>query len=158
MGIGSVLYIKRRDVLKLGGFFSAKLKSHQVRWLPCEVEALSIGVSVTHFGPHIRESTNRTQILTDNRPCVQAWAKMRKGEFSTSARVATFMSSLSEFNIEVQHISGKYNLPSDFLSRNPLTCETKSCQLCKFIEDSENCVVRAVCQRYIVWSLSGSVL
>ncbi len=144
VGIGSVLYLNRNDVLKLGGYFSAKLKAHQVRWLPCEVEALSIGVSVTHFGPFIRESVNRTQILTDNRPCVQAWSKMRKGEFSTSARVATFMSSLSEFNLEVQHISGAYNLPSDFLSRNPLSCISKDCQLCKFIEESENCVVRSV--------------
>ena len=144
IGIGSVLYLNRDNALKLGGFFSAKLKTHQVRWLPCEVEALSIGVSVAHFGPHIRESNHRTQILTDSRPCVQAWSKMRKGEFSTSARVATFMSSLSQYNLEVQHISGAYNLPSDFLSRNPLSCDSKVCQLCKFIEESENSVVRSV--------------
>ena len=131
IGIGSVLYLKRNDSIKLGGFFSAKLKSHQVRWFPCEIEALSIAVSVSHFAPYIRDSSQCTQILTDNRPCVQAWSKMRRGEFSTSARVATFMSTLSEFNVEVQHISGSFNLPSDFLSRNPLTCESHNCQLCK---------------------------
>ena len=143
-GIGSVLYLKRDDVIKLGGFFSAKLKSHQVRWYPCEVEALSIAVSVTHFAPYIRDSLSCTQILTDNRPCVQAWSRMRRGEFSTSARVATFMATLSEHNVEVQHISGSYNLPSDFLSRNPLKCETQNCQICKFITETEESVVCTV--------------
>ena len=144
VGIGSVLYLKRKGVIKLGGFFSSKLKTHQVRWFPCEIEALSIAVSVSHFSPYIRNSTSPTQILTDNRPCVQAWAKMRRGEFSTSARVATFMATLSEFNIEVQHISGLFNLPSDFLSRNPLECDSQNCQLCKFISETESSVVRAV--------------
>ena len=105
-GIGSVMYLKRKDNIRLGSYFSAKLKSHQAMWYPCEIEALSIAVSVTHFAPYIRESLNRTQILTDSRPCVQAWGKMRRGQFSTSARVATFMSALSQFNVEVQHISG----------------------------------------------------
>lgn len=144
VGIGSVLYLKRKDTIRLGSFFSAKLKSHQALWYPCEIEALSIAVSVTHFSPYIRESHNRTQILTDSRPCVQAWGKMRRGQFSTSARVATFMSSLSQFNVEVQHISGSLNLPSDFLSRNPPTCISQSCQICRFIEESDAAVVRHI--------------
>ena len=144
LGIGSVLYVKRKDEIRLGGYFSAKLKSHQSLWYPCEIEALSVAVSVAHFGPYIRESLNRTQILTDSRPCVQAWGKMRRGQFSTSARVATFMSSLSQYNVEVQHISGSLNLPSDFLSRNPPACESQSCQICKFIEESDSAVVRHV--------------
>ena len=52
VGIGSVLYLKRHDSIKLGGYFSAKLKSHQIRWYPCEIEALSISQSNerTNFG------------------------------------------------------------------------------------------------------------
>ena len=144
VGIGSVLYLKRNDSIRLGSYFSAKLKTHQALWYPCEIEALSIAVSVSHFSPYIRESLNRTQILTDSRPCVQAWGKMRRGQFSTSARVATFMSTLSEYNLEVQHISGNLNLPSDFLSRNPPSCESRSCQICKFVDDSDTAVVRHV--------------
>ena len=136
--------MKRNDSIRLGSYFSAKLKTHQALWYPCEIEALSIAVSVSHFSPYIRESLNRTQILTDSRPCVQAWGKMRRGQFSTSARVATFMSTLSEYNVEVQHISGSLNLPSDFLSRNPPSCESRSCQICKFIDDSDTAVVRHV--------------
>ena len=56
VGIGSVLYLLRNDKIKLGGFFSAKLKAHQSLWYPCETEALSISTSVSHFGPYIRQS------------------------------------------------------------------------------------------------------
>ena len=154
VGIGSVLYMKRGDNIKVGGYFSAKLKQHQLRWYPCEIEALSIAVSATHFGPYIRQSIHCTQILTDNRPCVQAWDKMRRGQFSTSARVATFMSTLSEFNVEVQHISGKLNIPSDFLSRNPLSCDSSNCQICKFVDESNSVVVRSILVKDV---LSGQV-
>ena len=54
------------------------------------------------------------------------------------------MSTLSQFNVEVQHISGKLNLPSDFLSRNPPSCDSKACQICKFIDDSDTVVVRQI--------------
>ena len=136
VGIGSVLYLKRKNTIKLGGFFSAKLKQHKVNWLPCELEAPSISASVKHFSPYIRQSTSRTQVLTDNKPCVQAWSKMIRGEFSANSRVATFLSTLSEHRIDVQHISGSHNLPSDFQSRNPVECQSTSCQICKFVSES----------------------
>lgn len=141
-GIGSVMFVNRSKDMLLGGFFSAKLKSHQSRWLPCEIEALSIAASIQHFAPFIRESENRTQILTDSKPCVQAYQKMIRGEFSTSARVATFLSTLAELNVELHHISGDMNLPSDYHSRNPQACSSKSCQICKFIDDADTSCVR----------------
>ena len=144
IGIGSILYLKRKSVIFLGGFFSAKIKSHQAKWLPCEIEALSIASSINHFGPYIRQSVLRAQVLTDNKPCVQAWSKMLRGKFSSSSRVATFMAVLSEYNVEVQHISGSVNLPSDYLSRNPPECQDGECQICKFIAESDDVVVKAV--------------
>ena len=106
-GIGSVLYLQRNGQLKLGGFFSAKLKSHQAMWCPCELESLSIASSFQHFGTYLRQSLHRSQVLADSKPCVQAWSKMKRGEFSTISRVATFISILSQFHIDVQHIAGK---------------------------------------------------
>ena len=144
IGIGSVLYVIRNGIMKLGGYFSAKLKSHQSRWLPCEIEALSVSTSVRHFAPYIRQSIHPTQVLTDNKPCIQAWSKMKRGEFSSSARVATFLTVLSDFNIELHHISGTYNLPSDFFSRNPMDCDSSSCQICSYVSESENAAVRSV--------------
>ncbi len=141
-GIGSILFVKRDNELHLGNFFSAKLKGHHQHWLPCEIEALSITASINHFAPLIRESSHVTQILTDSRPCVQSWNKMCRGEFSTSARVATFLSTLAQFHVELQHLKGSANLPSDFQSRNPPECASKSCQICKFVSEIGDSVVR----------------
>ncbi len=143
-GIGSILFVKRNNTIHLGHYFSAKLKGHHTKWLPCEIEALSITVSVHHFAPLIRESMNVTQILTDSRPCVQAWHKLLRGEFSSSARVATFLSTLAEFNVQLQHLKGTLNMPSDFQSRNPPQCTSSSCQVCKFISEVSDSVVRKV--------------
>ena len=52
-GIAVTLYILRGDKLALAGFLSAKLCSHQLSWLPCEVEALAIGVATKHFSPYL---------------------------------------------------------------------------------------------------------
>lgn len=144
IGIGSVMYTMRGSKMKIGGFFSAKLKPNQLRWLPCETEALSISTSVKHFSPYIRQSHHCTQILTDNRPCIQAWTKMCRGEFSASARVATFLTTLSDHHVELHHIAGNYNLPSDFHSRNPISCNSSSCQICTYISESETSAVRVV--------------
>ena len=142
LGIGSILFVKRNSEMQLGSFFSAKLKGHHQKWLPCEIEALSITASINHFAPLIRESFNVTQILTDSRPCVQSWNKMLRGEFSSSARVATFLSTLAQFNVELQHLKGSNNLPSDFQSRNPPECASNSCQICKFVSEIGESVVR----------------
>ena len=142
IGIGSIMFVKRDDELSLGSYFSAKLKVHHQKWLPCEIEALSITASINHFSPLLRESRNVTQILTDSRPCVQSWNKMLRGEFSTSARVATFLSTLAQYNVELQHLKGSSNLPSDFQSRNPPMCVSGSCQICKFVSEISDSVVR----------------
>ena len=143
-GIGATMYILRDDDLLLAGFFNAKLRQHQITWLPCEIEALCIGAAIRHFSPYIIQSSQRCQVLTDSRPCVQAYDKLLRGEFSSSSRVTTFLSTLSRYQIQVQHISGAANLPSDFASRHPQSCLNQSCQICKFIEEIEDSVVRSL--------------
>ena len=80
-GIGATLYVTRDDQLRLAGFFSAKLRKHQVTWLPCEVEALCIAAAVKHFSPFIIQSKVSACVLTDSKPCVQATDKLCRGEF-----------------------------------------------------------------------------
>ena len=143
-GIGSVLYILRGDKMLLGGFFSAKLKPHQMKWLPCEIEALAISSSVQHWAPYLLGSLHATQILTDSRPCIQAFAKLCRGEYSYSARVTTFLSTLSRFHVRLQYIQGSMNLPADYQSRNPAECSEQSCQICKFVADQTTSAVRNV--------------
>ena len=141
-GIAATMYIHRNGKLLLAGFFNAKLRKHQVTWLPCEIEALAIGAAIKHFSPYIILSPHTTQLLTDSRPCVQAYDKLKRGEFSTSSRVTTFLSTVSRYLVHVRHIAGIDNLPSDFTSRNPIECRNSSCQICKFIAELEDSVVR----------------
>ena len=152
-GLGATLFINRNGQRHISGFFSFKLKSHQVGWYPCEHEALAISSAVRYFAPFIRDSQHSTQVLTDNEPCVDAHRKLRQGKFSTSSRVSTFLTTLSEFNVELCHISGSANLSSDYGSRNPNVCSDKSCQICKFIQQTVDSVVQQVSVTDI---LSGS--
>ncbi len=143
-GIAATLYARRDDKLHLAGFFNMKLKKHQVTWMPCEIEGLCIGAAVKHFAPYITQSRHTTQLLTDSRPCVLAFEKLKRGEFSNSSRVTTFLSIVSRYMVHVRHIAGAANLPSDFASRNPIPCHNSSCQLCKFVNELQESVIRSL--------------
>jgi len=143
-GIASTLYLVRNGERKLGGFFNAQLRKNQALWLPCEVEALSICMAVNHFSPYIIQSNEQSHLITDNKPCVQAYQRMCRGLFSNSARVTAFISAVSRYQVSVSHTSG-VNIPlTDYNSRNPVECVNKSCQVCKFVEETSCSVVRAV--------------
>ena len=143
-GIGATLYITRDDKLRLAGFFSAKLRKHQVTWLPCEIEALCIAAAVKHFSPYIIQSKTNICVLTDSQPCVQAIEKLCRGEFSASPRVTSFLSTISRYQVQVRHLAGSENLVSDFASRNAPECQEPRCQICSFIQQTEDSVVRSL--------------
>ena len=142
-GIGAALFVLSGGEPKIAGFFSSKYKKHQTSWMPCEMEALSISAAVTHFAPYIVQSTSQTLVLTDGLPCVQAFNKLRKGEFSSSSRVSTFLSVLCRFNLQLCHLKGSENTYADFASRNAAECVDKKCQVCTFIHSSMESVVRS---------------
>ena len=141
-GIGATLYVTRDGKLRLAGFFSAKLRGSQTAWLPCEVEALAIAVATKHFSPYLIQSHHKAYILTDSKPCVQAYEKLCRGEFSASPRVSTFLSTVSRYQASVRHVSGSAILPSDFSSRNAAPCEDEACQVCTFTKLTQESVVR----------------
>ncbi|XP_068703830.1 uncharacterized protein [Montipora foliosa] len=143
-GLGATLYVSRVNQLHLAGFFSAKLRKHQVTWLPCEFEALSIAASVKHFSPFIIQSQHPTTALTDSKPCVQAIDKLCRGEFSASPCVTLFLTTVSRYQVHLQHLAGRANLPSDFTCRNAPDCSEPNCQICNFVHEMEDSVVRNV--------------
>ena len=143
-GIAATLYIHRTGKQYLASFFNAKLRKHQVTWLSCKIEALSISAAIEHFAPYIIQCVHTTQVLTYSRPCVQAYNKLNRGEFSACSRVTTFLSTVSRYQVQVCRIAGIENLPSDFASRNPRQCLDSSCQICKFISEMEDSVVRVI--------------
>ena len=55
----------------------------------------------------------------------------------------TFLSTVSHFQVELQHIPGKLNQFCDYSSRNPVTCSGE-CQICSFIEKTELSVVNTL--------------
>ena len=138
-GIAATLYVHRNGSLLLARFFSANLRKHQVTWLSCEIEGLAIGAA-----PISIQSPHTTEVVTDNRTCVQAYDKLKRGEFSASSRVTTFLSTVSRYSVHIRHIAGIENLPSDYASRNPKECLDSSCQICKFIVELEDSVIRSL--------------
>ena len=140
-GLGATLFVIREQKKLLAEFFSFKLKTHQLGWYPCELEALAISTAVAHFGPYIHDSDHPLEVLTDSKPCVQAFKRLCEGQFSASARVSTFLSTLSSYPVHISHLPGKENSISDYSSRHPAQCNVDSCQICKFVESTTDSVV-----------------
>ena len=118
-----------------GGYFSVRLSELQSKWLPCEGEALGIKLVLEHFSPYLRENENVVTHYTDSLPCVQAYRRSRLGAFSNSARIATYLTSISSLNIEIVHMPGKKLSLVDNISRNPTKCTETKCQICKFVHE-----------------------
>ena len=135
--VGGRLIIERKEGGKKinlhGGEFSCRLKGAQARWTPCEKECLAIKLLVQHFQPFIRESKSTTTIFTDNIVSVHAWNAIKLGKISTSSRVASFISTMCENNIQIVHLPGVTTKVADFNSRHPIVCMSDKCQTCKFI-------------------------
>ena len=142
-GLAATLFVIRNNKPHLAGTFNARKTSSQAGWLACELEALGIAAAVKHFSAYILQSIHTTQVMSDSKPCVQAYEKLQRGAFSASARVTTFLATISRYHVKLIHIPGKDNAISDYGSRNSLECNGQ-CQICKFISDLEVSVVRGV--------------
>ena len=75
---------------------------------------------------------------------MQAVEKLCRVEFSASPRVTSFLSTVSRYQINVRHLNGSVNIPSDFASRNASECTEPRCQICSFITQLEDSVVSSV--------------
>lgn len=102
-------------------------------WLTCEIEALSIPAATKQFSPFIIQSSKNASIFTDSKPCVQAFEKLCRGEFSASPRISTFLSVVCRYQASVRHFAGSAIVPSDFASRNAPPCDNETCQICTFV-------------------------
>ena len=137
--VGGLLTIIRKteegEKKLLGGHFSATLTKDQCNWLPCEGEAKAVQLVIQHFEHFIRENPNTTIHLCDNIPTVLAWKKLMTGQFSTSPRISTFLSTLSSFPIRLEHRPGSSLEITDHASRHASAPCGNKCEICKFICD-----------------------
>lgn len=137
--VGGLLTIIRKDGDKerklLGGHFSATLTKDQCNWLPCEGESKAVQLVLQHFEHLIRENPNTTTHYCDNMPTVLAWRKLMTGQFSTSPRISTFLSTLAALPVRVEHRPGSALEIADHASRHASApCQGK-CEVCKYIAD-----------------------
>ena len=134
---GQMIIVRKegdKEVKLNGGFFSARLGKLQSRWLVCELESVGVKLVLEHFSHFIRENKNVVLHFTDSLPTVQAFKRAKLGAFSSSARIASFLSSVSSLNVDIHHIPGKQLQLVDWISRHPNTCPERSCQICKFVD------------------------
>ena len=142
--VGSTLFVKRGENLRVAGYFGSKLRKYQLLWLPCEIEALGINLAIDAFSDVIRESLHTTKVLTDSKPCVQAFEKLRRGGFSLSPRISSFLMNLNAQNIAIEHVKGSSIVLTDFVSRNPVHCVDNTCQVCQFVGDQLELAVSSI--------------
>ena len=144
IAVGATLYVQRGGKLLAGGFFGAKLSKSQLLWFLCEIEALGIKLTLNYFALYTKESRHTATFLTDSQPCLQAFQKLGRGEFSLSSRLSSFLVCLNSLNIFLHHISGAENILPDYVCRNPSHCPEKNCQVCKFIEESVDYAINSL--------------
>ena len=122
--------------------FSAPVQPRQKRILPCDGEAMAAYVAAKSpvFSVPIRASEKKTISLVDSKPVYEASNLLKRGKFSASRIINQVLASISDLNLEFQHVSGKYgrNFPDDFASRNSTNCdEPEKCSICSFISECE---------------------
>ena len=77
--MGATLYVLRDNHLLLAGFFSQQLSPSHLKWFLWEIEGITIAAAVKLFDGFIVQSRHRTQVLTDSKPCVDAYNKLLRG-------------------------------------------------------------------------------
>ena len=60
--LGVTLFVNRDGKQHIAQHYSFKLKEHQLKWYPCELEALAIASAVNNFSTYARESNHPLQV------------------------------------------------------------------------------------------------
>ena len=143
-GVGFVLQARdSNNKVRTVRHYSVKLKPHHIKWTPCEIESVAFGTAIEAFYDIIKESTKPVIICPDSKPVCDATNLLKKGKFSLSPRIQTFLNNMGKVSCEVQHISGKsgQNQIADFQSRNTSVCNAEICQLCNYVNQQADTII-----------------
>ena len=112
-------------------FYSLKLKPHEMKWSPCEIEASAIGTAIEAFYDYIKQLKKPVIICPDSKAVIDAANKIAKGHFSLSPRIQTFL------------VSGKsgQNSVGDFQSRSATECLADLCQIFNYVNQFIDTVI-----------------
>lgn len=95
------------------GYISRKLKPAEQKYITAELEALAIVYTLNQFRPYI-EGNHVTIVRTDN---TVACSLLKKRDLV--GRMAKYQIAIQEFNIKIEHRTGKSNKFCDYMSRYP---------------------------------------
>ena len=158
-GIGGTLWA----ILQSGHvpvcFFSQSNEPAMKKYPPCDGEASAGAATINFFKTYLREALKPTIVMFDNRTVVLAAALLARGCFSTGKRLNALLANINNFNIKIQHLSGKLGLnkPSDLLSRTPLPlCKHSNCDTCKFLRSTAESLSSENLKKYNVEPQSES--
>mgnify|MGYP003339514809 CR=1 FL=1 len=111
--LGAVLQQRRRGgQWRPLGFFSHKLSVTEANYSAFDRELLAVYASIIHF-QHMLEGRQFT-VFTDHRPLLGALTKVADMKSDRQRRQLSF---ISEFALQIRHISGESNVVADTLSR-----------------------------------------
>jgi transposase InsO family protein len=113
VSLGGVLQQKIGDVWQPLGYFSRKLSDAQKKYSAYDRELLGIYAAVRHFR-NLLEGRDLS-IYTDHKPLTFVFTKVHTDK--ESPRRVRYLSYISEFTTDIQHISGQQNVVADTLSR-----------------------------------------
>jgi hypothetical protein len=120
--IGAVLMQKDLEGnINIVSTASRVMNSAERRYTTCEQELLAVVYALEKFRVHVYG--NRILVNTDNRALI--FLRMCA---TTSNRVARWLVTIQEYDIELQHIRGVENHLADILSRNAAGLEVKEIQ------------------------------
>ena len=160
-GIGGTLWAILQSGHVPVSFFSQSNEESMKKYPPCDGEAFAGASTINFFKTYLREALKPTIVMFDNRTVVLAAALLARGCFSTGKRLNALLANINNFNIKIQHLSGKLGLnkPSDLLSRTPLPlCNHSNCDTCKFLRSTAESLSSENLKKYNVEPQSESCM
>lgn len=114
---GAVVNIQINGECKPAGFFSKRFSDTQQRYSTYYRELTAIYVAIKHFRYMLE--AREFQILTDHELITYAFKQNKE----QSARQQRQLKLISQFTIDIAHITDEDNVPADFLSRSVNTVQ-----------------------------------
>ena len=113
VGLGAVLFHRIDGAERVVSYASRTLSPAEQKYAVVEKEALGLVWAVTHFRVYLLGKP--FVLITDH--CPLKWLKTLK---DPNGRIARWIMTLSEYQWDIQHRSGKENANADALSRQPV--------------------------------------
>ena len=142
-GIGHTVYAIKDGVKLPVAFHSVKLSPNHAKWMACELEALAFSTAINAEFDTLKECSKPVIISPDSKPVADAIKLVKKGQYSASPRIQSFINNINRLPIIVQLASGKanQNASSDYQSRHPSICTSEYCSICTFVSETSDAVL-----------------